>query len=144
MTSCWVECWATVSVLASLPISTVNLITWFFSFYMKNLIYLCKRNDQTLFRQTLPRFFPVQCCLEPLRQHCIGFFLRNFAPGVLRQYCTRFFLTQCCLEPLTQGFIEFWPVQYCSKSINTKLCRIFSCAMLSGASRSISHRFWQN
>ena len=58
---------------------------------MKNLIYLCKRSDQTLFRQTLPRFFPVQCCLAPLRQHCIRFFQFNFAPGVLRQYCTRFF-----------------------------------------------------
>ena len=34
------------------------------------------------------RCFVVQCCLEPLGQYCIWFFLYNVLPGVLRQHCT--------------------------------------------------------
>ena len=42
---------------------------------------------------TLPGFFPVQCCLEPLRQHCTGFFfLHNVVSETLGQHCLRFFL----------------------------------------------------
>ena len=43
---------------------------------------------------------------------------------------------QSCLEPLRQHCIRFLLVQCCPKSIKTTLHRIFSCAMLSGASRA--------
>ena len=47
---------------------------------------------------------------------------------------------QGCLELLGQNFIEFWPVRCCPKSIKTKLRRIFSYTMLSGAYWTTSHR----
>ena len=37
-------------------------------------------------------FFAMLCCLEPLGQHSIGFFLYNIVSRILRQYCTGFFL----------------------------------------------------
>ena len=69
-----------------------------------------------------------------------GFDLCNIVPRVLRQHCTEFVLMQCCQEPLGQHGIEFWAVQCCPKSIKTKLHRILSYTMLSGASRTILHR----
>ena len=40
----------------------------------------------------VPGLFPVQCCLESLGQHCIGFCLYHVVPIVLRQDWTKFFL----------------------------------------------------
>ena len=64
----------------------------------------------------------------------------NVVPRVLRQHWTWVFLMQCCLEPLGQHCIGFWPVHCCPKSIKTTLNRIFSYALLSGASRTTLHR----
>ena len=61
-------------------------------------------------------------------------------PRVLRQICRGFFLMHCCLEPRWYYCIRFWPVQSCPKSIEANLQRIFSYAMLSGASRTTLHR----
>ena len=47
---------------------------------------------------------------------------------------------QSCLEPLRQDYIEFSDVQCCPKSIKTKLHRIFSYAMLSGAFWTTLHK----
>ena len=66
-------------------------------------------------------------------------FLSNVDPGVLRQYCTEFFPMQCCLKFQRQQCIGFWPVQYSLKNIKTTLKRIFSCALLSRASRTTLH-----
>ena len=68
------------------------------------------------------------------------FYLHNVVPRVLRQHCTGVSLMQCCLEPLRQHCIGFWPVQCYPRSIKTTLDRIFSYAMLSGASWAIPHR----
>ena len=46
----------------------------------------------------------------------------------------------CCLEPLGYNCIRFTPVQSCPKSIKTKLHKVFSYAMLSGACRATLHR----
>ena len=83
----------------------------------------------------------MQNCLEPLGQHCVGFFflcnvipivlrqhctgffiaesyleclgfqLCNAVPRLLRQYSTEFLLMQCCLEPFGQHCIVFLTVQ---------------------------------
>ena len=82
----------------------------------------------------------MQCCLEPLGQHCIGFQLCNVVQRVLRQHCTGFFLMQCSLELFGQHCIGFLPVQCYTRSIKTTLDRMFSHAMLSGASWAILHR----
>ena len=58
----------------------------------------------------------------------------------VKQFCTGFFLMHCCLEPLRYYCMRFWPVQNCLKSIETKLQRILSYAMLSGASLTTCHR----
>ena len=57
------------------------------------------------------------------------------------------FFVQSCLQPLKQLCIGFWHVQCCPmwqcdmcKSFKTALNRIFSCAMLSGASGTILHK----
>ena len=111
----------------------------------------------------------MQCCLEPLGQHCTKFlpvqccpksirttlnrifflcnvvwslldniaqslYLRNVVPRVLRQHWTGFFPMQCC--PKT----GFSLVQCCPKSIKTTLNKIFSSAMLCGASWTILHK----
>ena len=114
-------------------------------------------------------FFPLQCCFEPLRKHCIGprlhkpltlnriFFLYNVVwsvsdnitqgiqlcnvvPRVLSQHCAIFFLMQSCLEPLRQHCIRFLPVQCCPKNIKTTSHRIFSYTKLSALSRATLHR----
>ena len=46
----------------------------------------------------------------------------------------------CFLEPLGYNCTRFTPVQSCPKSIKTKLHKIFSYAMLSGACRATLHR----
>ena len=81
---------------------------------------------------TLPGFFPVQCCLEPLGQHCTGVFLCNIVFGVFqttlhrdltcamlsqRQHWTKFLLVHCCLEPQGQHCTWFYSMQYCPKII---------------------------
>ena len=43
---------------------------------------------------------------------------------------------QCCLGPLGQYCIGFLPAQFCPKSINRTLHRIFSYTKLSGASEA--------
>ena len=61
---------------------------------------------------TLTRIFHVQCCLEPHRQHCKGFYMYSIVPRVWRQHWTWFFPVQCFLEPLVQHCTRFLPV-YC-------------------------------
>ena len=111
-------------------------------------------------------FFPVQCCLESLEQCCTefvpvqccqdffmwnvfwrlldniaqGFYLCNVVPKVLRQHWAGFLPVQFCLEPIGQHCTRFLPVQCCPNSIKTKLNRIFSCVMLSGASWITLHK----
>ena len=114
-------------------------------------------------------FFLLQCCFEPLRQHCIGprlhkpltlngifflynvvwsvsdnitqvFQLCNVVPRVLSQHCTIFFLMQSCLEPLRQHCIRFLPARFCPKSIKTTSHTICSYKKLSALSRATLHR----
>ena len=47
---------------------------------------------------------------------------------------------QSCLKRLGQHCIGFCPVQCCSMSIKVTLHRMFSYAMLSGATRTTLHR----
>ena len=42
-----------------------------------------------------------------------------------RVFCTRIFLMLWCLELLRQHYVEFRPVQFCFRSIKTKLHRVF-------------------
>ena len=119
-------------------------------------------------KQHCLNFFPLQCCFEPLGQHCIGprlhqpltlngtfflskvvwsllditqgFYLCNVVARVLRQHCTRFFLIQSCLEHLEQHCIGFSTVQCCPMSIKTTLHKIFSDAMLSEVFLITLHR----
>ena len=49
-------------------------------------------------------------------------------------------IAQCCLEPTGQNCTKFLPVQCCPNSMKTKLNRIFSCVMLSGASWITLHK----
>ena len=60
-----------------------------------------------LFRKYCQDFFNVPCCLEPLGQHGIGFFLYNVVLGLLRQHCTGFFTVQCFLALLGQYYLGF-------------------------------------
>ena len=62
----------------------------------------------------LSKFFPVQCCLKPLGQHCIELFLCNVVQGVLRQHFTGFF---------------FYPML--SGASQTTLNRVLICAVVS-------------
>ena len=55
----------------------------------------------------------MQCCVEPLGKIAQGFYLRDVVPRVLRQHWTEFFL------PMLSG------------ASRAKLCRVFTCAMLS-------------
>ena len=71
-----------------------------------------------------------------------GFQLGNVFPRVLRQFCTGFLLMHCCMEPLGYYCVSFWPAQSCLKSIEITFQRIFSYAMLSGASRTTLHRIF--
>ena len=57
-------------------------------------------------RQFRWRFFLMEFCLEP------------------RVFCTRIFLMLWCLELLRQHYVEFRPVQFCFRSIKTKLHRV--------------------
>ena len=85
-------------------------------------------------------FFPVQCCLESLGQHCTEFLLCNVVPRVLRHYWTGFFHVKCFLEVLGQHYTRFLPVQCCPKAIKTILNRIYSWVMFSGGSWSTLHK----
>ena len=64
----------------------------------------------------------------------------NVVPSVLRNHWTGFFPVYCCLKPQGQHCIRSWPVQRCPESIKTILNRIFSCALLSGASWTTLHK----
>ena len=52
------------------------------------------------------------------------------------------FPVQYCLESLGQYCTRFLPMQCCPNSTETTLKRIFSCALLSGASRASLHRIF--
>ena len=58
-----------------------------------------------------------------------------------RRQCTELFPPQFCLESLGH-YTGFLAVQCCPKSIKTTLNRIFSRAMLSGASWTTLHSFF--
>ena len=94
-------------------------------------------------------FFLVQCLLEPLRQHCIGFFLChvvwslkdniglylcNTVPEVLGPNCTGLFL-----------FGDSWTTLHriltCARLSKDNFEQDFLfCVLLSGASRATMHR----
>ena len=82
----------------------------------------------------------MQCCLEHLGQHCMGFWTVQCCLKSIRAKLHRIFYMQCCLEPLGQHCIGYLPVQRCPKSIKARLHRIFFNAKLSGASRTTLHR----
>ena len=85
------------------------------------------------------KIFLVQCCVEPQRQHYIGFPLCNVVPGVLRQYYTGLFLVYCCLEPQGQHCkVLTWTMM--SQRYKNNIQQDFSCVMWSGASRPTLHR----
>ena len=75
------------------------------------------------FWATCTRFYLWNVVLTVLGQHWTGFFLCNVVPRELRQHWTGCLLEQCC-----------------PKRIKTTLNRMFSWAMLSGASRTTLHR----
>ena len=83
----------------------------------------------------------VQCRLEPQGQHYIGFFLCNVVPGVLRKHCHRTFSGSMLSGAswLGQHCTRFLPLQCCPKGIKITLNKMFSCALLSGASRTTLH-----
>ena len=98
----------------------------------------------------------MQCCLERLSQHWVGFSAVTFCPKsieealdrifsyaiprVLRWQCTWLFLMKNFLESFGQHIIGFSAVQSYPKSIKTVMSRIFSSAKLSGASRTTLQR----
>ena len=121
-----------------------NMAQVFFSYFVQ----CCPKKIKT----TLKTIF--SCAMLSVAQgHYVGFFLWNIAPKVLRQHCTGFFPVQYYLQPMLRkvftcamlsqtfyGNIEqdfshatlsgkyctrFLPVQYCPKSIKTRLNKIF-------------------
>ena len=93
--------------------------------------------EQDIFLQDI--FFPVHCCLEPQRQHWIGYLPVQYCPRSIKTALNRIFPIQCCLKPLGQHCARFLLLLCCVKSIKTTLIRNFSCAMLSGASWTTLH-----
>ena len=89
---------------------------------MKDMIYTYVNRVTRCCSDTpeLPEFFPVECCLEPLGQHCIEFFPCNVVQGVIRQHCTGFYL--CNFVWSLSDNIE-WGFDLCScpKSIKNTL-----------------------
>ena len=95
----------------------------------------------------------MQCCLESLGQHCKRILpvhlLDNIAQGfcpcnVVPKYWDKteqvFFPVLCSLESIRQHCTSILLVQCFPKSIETKLNRFFSCAILSGASWTTLHK----
>ena len=113
--------------------------------YYHWILQCCHRTIKTLGLLglvTLHRIFFVQCCLEPLGQHCIGFWPVQSCPKSIKTTLTRIFSVHCCLEPSGQYRIDFLPVQCCPSGIKTRLHKFFSGAMLLGASRTTLRRFF--
>ena len=58
---------------------------------------ICQLSNKKLFKNDIivrrhcAWFFPLQCCLESLWEHCTNFYLCNVVPRVLRQHWTGFF-----------------------------------------------------
>ena len=50
----------------------------------------------------------MQCCLEPLRQHCTRFLPVQCCPKSIKTTLNRIFPVQCCLEPLGQHGTRFF------------------------------------
>ena len=73
--------------------------------------------------------------------HYIGFFFCNVAPGVLRKHCHRTFSGSMLSGAswLEQHCTRFLPLQCCPKGIKITLNKMFSFALLSGASRTTLH-----
>ena len=101
----------------------------------------------------------MQCCLEPLGQHCTRLLPAQCCPKSIKTTSNRIFPVQCCLEPPGQHCTSLLPVPCCPKRIKTTLNKIFpvqccprriqtilngsfSFAMLSGASRTILPRIF--
>ena len=76
-----------------------------FDFFLCNVVRSVKAN--------LHRTFFMACCLEPLKQYCIGFLTMQCCPKTI-EAIAGFFLEQSFLQPL---------IQHC--------IRVFTCAMLS-------------
>ena len=104
-------------------------------------------------------FFHMQCCLEPLGQHCIGFCPVQCCPNSIKTTLNRiFFLSSVAWtlsDNLAQGFDLFNVDQrvlrkHCtgvfyallSGASRRTLCRVFTCAMLFGASWTTLHRIF--
>ena len=80
----------------------------------------------------------MQCCLERLGQHCLGFSAVKSCPKSITPTLHRIFFL--CLESLGQHCIGFLTLQCRPKSIKTTLHRIFSYTKLPGASRATLYR----
>ena len=76
----------------------------------------------------------MHCCLEPRRQHFIGYLPVQCYPRSTKTTLNKIFPVQRCLEPVGQHCTRFLLVLCCPKSIEITLIRDFSRAMLSGAS----------
>ena len=75
------------------------------------------------------RFFPVQCYLESLGQHCTEFLLVQCCPKSITTLLNRNFSCECFLEALGQHCTRFLHAQCCPKTIKTTLNRIYSWVM---------------
>ena len=86
----------------------------------------------------------MQCCLEPLGQHCTRILFVQFCPKCMKATLKSIFscamlsraswttlhkdftyAVQCCAKCIKTSLNKFFPVQCCPKSIKTTLTRIF-------------------
>ena len=100
----------------------------------------------------------MQCCLEPLRQHCTSENPIQYYPGGSRQLCLRKNPLQTCLNALgitlhrSRSYAKFskWlrtlhrdlTCSMLSRSIKKTLQKIFPYAKLSGTSRTTLYKVW--
>ena len=85
-------------------------------------------------------FFLMQCCLESLGQHDIGFLPVQCCPKSIKAKFHRTIFYAMLSGVSHKTWQRLLPMQCCPKSTNTTLNRNFSHAMLSGASQATFHR----
>ena len=102
---------------------------YYIGFFLWNIV-------PKVLRKHCTGFFPVQCYLQPLGQHCTRFLPVQCCPKSIKTTLNKIIPVQCCLEAVGQHCTRLLPVECCPRRIKTILNRTFSCAMLSGASRT--------
>ena len=89
--------------------------------YYDNVEQCCPRSIKTI----LHKIFPVQCCLEALRQHCIG-----FGPG------------QCCPKSIKTKLNKIISCVLLSGASKTTLHMVFICAIIF-PEKTLQHCTWK-